>query len=726
MVRDGRPSRASSLVAVVSSLIALGTVVLPACRSRQAPANTGFADAEVLVTAAHDRFAHAARAEALESVVLDTAAAAERVAFGPLRSLADLDPDVQKEITAVLSSQLGDSKRHLMADSERLKRLLHDDLLPEWRKCTVVRLEQARMADEAARQARKTQQSALALGAENRWFWLTGLVAVAGLCSVFVLDRRQEIRRYLNGSRAREMWLGKLLLVAFSFVCLLTAALFFASDGILVDLLDRDSGGTYVAVIEKQGKGDAEEAAAANARRERLAAAAAAKKAELELRFNEFLPAAVSGRLFDDWWASLEAASEQQARQAEITACEARLKACQTAVDPDQAGSVAADIQSHRITAMNWRRRARLICGFIGVGLIGFVSTGFLWFLTAGSRRTRELAETCPLCLAEGMLEPGPGGADTLQCRNVISESPHEECNFDFPALYRSLPKLSFPTLGVPSSGKTHWLSMVYRQLNQNQDIPPEVEFAKIRSRSSEDFDRIVSDILSSRNGPAATQVDSLPHPLVFNFIDHDRLGPTNLLVNIFDYSGEVLRHMTLQDHQRRRAFTADGYFFFLDPTQTSDEQIKPLMDFRQDVRVVKKLRAGQHLHCPVALCVPKIDLLTRQRYADPAGGDAVDRFYRDLADIGWGMDQQSILARSTLMRDLRDTIWPGWEIERTIKDIFGGRYMFFPFTPVGLDGMDDDWTTGNRVISPVGILHPLMWLLHMNGYPVLPRTAPG
>jgi hypothetical protein len=118
--------------------------------------------------------------------------------------------------------------------------------------------------------------------------------------------------------------------------------------------------------------------------------------------------------------------------------------------------------------------------------------------------------------------------------------------------------------------------------------------------------------------------------------------------------------------------------------------------------------------------------LLTGQPYADPSGGDAVDLFYREIGEIGWGMDQKSMHARSTLMRNLRDTIWPGWEIEKTIDDIFGGRYMFFPFTPVGLDGMGEDWAVGNRVISPVGILHPLMWLLHMNGYPVLPRVTAG
>jgi hypothetical protein len=589
-----------------------------------------------------------------------------------------------------------------------------------------VRLEPAGQAEEAEREARKAQQTALALGTENRWFWLAGIVAVAALLLVFAIDRRQEIRRYFNGGRARDLGLGKLLVAAFALMCLLTAALFFASDGILVDLLDRDPRGTHVAAVEAERLRDAESAEAAKVRYERQIAAVAAKKADLSRQFKAIVPDGSSGSLFDEWWSSWEAASEQQARLVEIAASEERFKACQTAVDPGHAGSVAAEIKSYRDTAAQWRRGASVICGFIGMGLLGFVAGGFLWLLRGMSQRTRELAQTCPLCLAKGKLEAGPGGADTLQCRSVISESPFEECSFDFPAMYRTLPKLSFPTLGVPASGKTHWLAMVYRQLNQNQDVPSEVEFAKIRSQASEEFDRIVDDILSAKRGPAATQTGALPHPLVFNFVDQDRLGRSNLLVNIFDYSGEVLRERTLEDHQRRRAFTADGYFFFLDPTRTSDEQTAALTNFRQDVRIVKKLRAGQQIHCPVALCVPKIDLLTGQPYADPSGGDAVDLFYREIGEIGWGMDQKSMHARSTLMRNLRDTIWPGWEIEKTIDDIFGGRYMFFPFTPVGLDGMGEDWAVGNRVISPVGILHPLMWLLHMNGYPVLPRVTAG
>lgn len=723
MVRDGSSSASfPCAVAFVAGLVVAAAVCGSGCGSRKAAQQAG-PTAEAVVAAARAAIASSACADALESGVLAAAADAERVEFGPLQWLSGLAPDLRKALSDVVSTLLTERKRQLTAENERLSRFIDDELVPAWSRCAAARIDQAGRADEAERDARKSQQTALALGTENRWFWLAGLVAVAALLAVFALDRRHEIRRYLNGGRARDLGLGKLLVAAFGLICLLTAALFFASDGLLVDLLDRGPAGTHVAAIEAERERDAAAAAAAATRHDKQIKAVEVKKKDMQNSFRTVLPASESEPLFEEWWAFWEAASERRAMLAEIKACEERFAACRIAVDPGHAGSVAADITSNLATAGLWRRRASVTCGFIGIGLLTLVAGGFLCWLWGLSRRTRELAETCPLCLARGTLEPIPGGAGTLQCRSVTSES---ECKFSFPARLRSLPKLCFPTLGVTGSGKTLWLAMVYRQIKHGQGVPPGVEFSKVRSDASVEFDEKVNNIILNRRDVVGNKPFRLPDPLVFNCVDRDPLGFSNLLVNIFDYSGEVFQRMTLEDRQRRRAFTADGYLFFIDPTQKSHAQLEPLERFKDDVFEVKELRAGQQIQCPVALCVPKIDKLTENRYSDAKGGDPVDFFYRELAEIGWGMDQQSIQARSKLMRNLRDTIWSDWEIERSINNVFDGRYMFFPFTPVGLDGMGEDWTAGNRVIAPVGILHPLMWLIHMNGYPVLPRTAVG
>ena len=150
--------------------------------------------------------------------------------------------------------------------------------------------------------------------------------------------------------------------------------------------------------------------------------------------------------------------------------------------------------------------------------------------------------------------------------------------------------------------------------------------------------------------------------------------------------------------------------------------QAKALDDVRADFGLREGLVGGKALLLPRALCVSKIDLLARQSYALPDGGDAVARFYEDLAKIdpsGEGMTLDVIEARSRVVAGLRDTIWPGWQIERAVDDLFGGRVMFFPLTPVGLDGRGES-DLSLRTIAPFGLLEPLAWLLQMNGYPVL------
>ncbi len=63
---------------------------------------------------------------------------------------------------------------------------------------------------------------------------------------------------------------------------------------------------------------------------------------------------------------------------------------------------------------------------------------------------------------------------------------------------------------GTPTSGKTHWLTMLYWELNRGS-YPRSVLFEKLRSQSSQDFDVIVEEILNSRIGTAATQRERIP-----------------------------------------------------------------------------------------------------------------------------------------------------------------------------------------------------------------------
>lgn len=141
---------------------------------------------------------------------------------------------------------------------------------------------------------------------------------------------------------------------------------------------------------------------------------------------------------------------------------------------------------------------------------------------------------------------------------------------------------------------------------------------------------------------------------------------------------------------------------------------------FRDDLRLVKGLKLGEKMTRPVALCVSKIDLLVNQ----PQCAGAIEPFYEELRKIEYECPRFSLRAierRSQLMQNYRELIWPGWEIEKSIDGLFGGRFMFFPQTPVGLQQNElGNMDLKQRTFDPKYIVEPLLWLLHMNGYQVL------
>ena len=279
------------------------------------------------------------------------------------------------------------------------------------------------------------------------------------------------------------------------------------------------------------------------------------------------------------------------------------------------------------------------------------------------------------------------------------------------------LPKLSFPTLGVAASGKTQWAAMVYRQLTTGRH-PTIVHFEGNESSKSELFDKTVAAILAA-SGTADTQADEIPMPLCLQFKDRDRLGPSDVMASVFDYAGAITTDMGDDDYRRRRALEADGVLLFLDPTQPGPAQSKAIDALGRGLRHQRHLAPDAPIRTPVAVCIAKIDLLAAQPYASDEGGGSIDEFYHRLAEIdpdGEAMSRQVIAARGELFRDIRRTIWPHWNLEQQLESLFGRRHMFFPLSSVGLDNIGQT-DPREQTIAPFGILEPLMWLLHANGY---------
>ena len=254
------------------------------------------------------------------------------------------------------------------------------------------------------------------------------------------------------------------------------------------------------------------------------------------------------------------------------------------AVDAGQLERLRADLADNAQAATRFLHWKQLIRGALGLALLAIALGGGLiyWRGGAGGGKRWPKPVRCAwdaVRSSSSASRPRRAGLQFVKCKNVISRQPYEECDYRFAAVYRAMPKLNFPTLGIPQAGKTHWLATIYWLLNRGH-YPRQVEFQKIKSQTADDYETMVEEILNSRLGTAATQRQRIPHPLVFNFRDRDRLGRSSLLVNIFDYSGEVTSDMGVDDYRRRRALEADGYLFFLDPTYPSEPQAKALADF--------------------------------------------------------------------------------------------------------------------------------------------------
>ncbi len=713
----------------LTGLLALLFLAHPTTADAQAVSDASSVEREAVELAQQYvlRTANCARLEAgntfleAELTRLDALNKSDAAGAELVRGLARVDAEMRRTLGDVLQEN-ADILTQGVDGSLAVMQTREAEARAAWIEMRAARIRSELVLYEIRASGQVAGQLASLLSVDKRWFWLCGMLAVGTLFAVVCHDRRHELRKRLNGGRPKAMGLSKALAVLLVLLMCATIVTFVMGDRIYEALLAVGTGDE-----ESSRQRIERESAVLLARqgelvdsREALEETRAALQETVHSRLVEGFPA--RNRVPDRW---------QEVREALLTACEtmAVLDVVGEGLQADRADlTQKAEVLRSEEAATRWYLLIRRwIRGLLGMVLSGLTAAGGMWYWTGVARRRRATADTCPLCLGRGSLnsheeaEAESAELRVVQCRNVISQEPYEECDFSFKEAYRAMSKLCFPTLGIPQAGKTHWLAMLYWSLNQG-NYPKKVQFERVRSQTSEDFDRIVEEILNARIGTAATQQDRIPYPLVFNFRDHDPLGRSNLLLNIFDYSGEVTSEMDATDYRRRRALDGDGFLFFLDPTYPSEVQAKALADFREDLRLLKGVKAGRRLRIPVALCISKIDLLAGHDYRLEDGSDAIAKFYEDLSRIdptGESTKQSILEERSRLTSELRRVIWPDWQIERQIEDLFGGRFAFFPLTPVGLDGRGEA-DLSLRTISPFGLLEPMLWLLQMTGHPVL------
>ncbi|MDO4583641.1 MAG: hypothetical protein Q4D62_06010 [Planctomycetia bacterium] len=567
-------------------------------------------------------------------------------------------------------------------------------------------------------------QLASMLSVDKRWFWLLGVVAFGLLVLASFHERRHEIRRWLNGGRARQMGLSKILAGCFVGLVLMTVLSFVMGEFLYRMMLDVTFRTTsprriHVQLMEREQKTFRDweplEIRAKEAWGEE-------KKAWTSLATKNM---ANSKEILQQWNAWRESVGEMVVQLALLKEIQGEIEA-----DRQKLQAINGKLTSISGETLQYLRWKHLLRFLLGIGLTGMTFLGIAYYWSEVQGRRRMIANRCPHCLAEGELVPCDEHGnvaetelprDFVVCKKVVSEVPYEECGYRFERSLQPRTKLSFPTLGIPQVGKTHWLTMLYWEVLKG--YYPHLGISCIPSSVTQEMERRVDEIMNIRVGTAATQRDRIPLPLVLKYRDKDWLGRTELLANIFDYSGEITTDTSLDDFRRQRALLSDGFFFFLDPTYPWRPQAEALRRFRKDLRELKGLDPKESLHLPIAICLTKIDLLPLVDALGDSEAEAM-KFYEELGRIdptGMALNKRIIEARSEVTDVLRQKIWPDWDVEKQVNDLFGGRHMFFPLTPVGLDGAGEA-DLRLRTIAPFGLIEPLAWLLEMSGFPTLDK----
>ena len=624
----------------------------------------------------------------------------------------------------------------LQKSADRLDRRV-EDMKANWRMIGGARVQNQDALSQMRNERIVAHPLMAVLGSAGSRYWGWGLLAALTVLGLSLHSRRQELRRWwlLGRSGRTRLPLGSAVATAIlAAAALLTGAV---GDRICYRWLDGERS-------TESWQSDQDMAAQ---RVEAEVQGLQQKRDQLDQNATRILdrlaesPAAGGGQAGVPAPPLLESWRQSRTSVRKMHEALAILEDMQNEIDAD---SKQIDRLQEEMQAVNKAlNRNSLLAARWQLGLTSSIAAfalGSGCVFALGRRRERKrVANTCPVCLATNGLKPealvlGPDGTSTgdgppmVVCdHDFVGGHAGEKCAYRFSAAYRSLPRLCFPTIGVREAGKTRWLAMASHRLGRGE-YPPTMALQRVRAERGEYVDRLVADIFDrepladifDREPVAEALPYPIPRPLVFSFLNRDPWGWYSVLLNLFDYSGDVTSQ-SRGDLSRQRAIEADGYLVFLDPTQPADQQSKALTEFAEDVRLLRGLKPGQHVNVPTAVCLSKIDeLLDRSAVI----GSGVQRFFARLQEIdpsGRSLRRSVLRQRSQLTADLARHVWKNWDAERVLRDFAGKPYAFFPLTTLGLRPPGQSGGA-DSFIDPFGTIEPLLWLLEMNGHLVLER----
>lgn len=314
----------------------------------------------------------------------------------------------------------------------------------------------------------------------------------------------------------------------------------------------------------------------------------------------------------------------------------------------------------------------------------------------------------CPFCYREAFTEPG-------------KTCPHDNClsnrrGIPLPGEVFTHELFPIVVVGAPSSGKTHFLTVLQHLLRRDSFWPEfwqwkAVDYlmdqsAELETEDGNPFRYWEKILYENRQTLPSTQKEGDHPPLLLSVsfdrslrhFFHEPRRKRDLLIAFTDTAGEHSQGGGLLKFEENYAAAkvARGIVVFLDVGELGNPHLAGT--------VVSDLRRGRRSSVPLALCMSKLDMLS----------DEVVNSFRD-SDLS--VEGKVMLCDIVSRSDAVKQLIGGTELVNNVTGSF--KYTsFFAVSALGIKPFESSGVLKKEeFLQPRFVLDPLLWLLWQHGY---------
>ena len=197
------------------------------------------------------------------------------------------------------------------------------------------------------------------------------------------------------------------------------------------------------------------------------------------------------------------------------------------------------------------------------------------------------------------------------------------------------------------------------KRYDQQILLPPNGRYTRLLTLKIQEHLRLILESTRT-SGKGLVTPASTANNLPFTFIEHG-IFPAKKFIGICDFGGEWTGVREDTQIARKRALASEGFFYFLDPRQSSD-QYQRLTEFHSQLREEAGKSAGRPLNRPGSNIIKNRCIRAGKQLEE----DSLD-LLRKLRNSQNSpiINLPTIYERSNLVSEHLKHLFPDWDIER-------------------------------------------------------------